>query len=342
MSINCWLIFKLNISKKKALALLERTIGAEYFRRDFVAVLFETRFDHFSALSSKTQAIEIEAFLGDALVAHIDDPRGVLVEAEAGQSYDDDRRYRDIAEDDDGLWVRVTADPKSASDALRSNDSERAVEAIFTWATHPKRVRLASAQRLFERTLARDWDTVRNLLCDIPELSSHAKALSVVPARKPPKKRKMPAVLAPMIPPKSKVVSVQELRGSRAAVREHRALRDDIFGDFFAKRFEKHMPSASFADPKNTILVAQFEPKQDLATTQKFLEQALAHLEPKVTSMKRTAAFVVEGRNTTSRVIAKYYSEEKDEDEHEHEAGRAYVTLVRLSLSDDESVDATK
>ncbi|MBK8010300.1 MAG: hypothetical protein IPK13_03070 [Deltaproteobacteria bacterium] len=334
--------------KRKALDLLERTIGAEYFRRDFVAVLFDTRFADFSALSSEAQAIEIEEFLGDALIAHIADPRGVLVEAEVGQSYDDDSRYRDIAKDDDALWVKVTADQPRANDALRIDDSDRAVEAILTWATHPKRVRLATAQRLFERTLARDWNTVRALLGDIPELASHAKTLAVAPRRRPSKKRKMPAWLVPMIPPKSRIVSFLELRGSRIAVREHRALRQDIFGDFFAERFDKHMPKASFADPKSTIRIAQFEPTQDLATTQQYLEKALAHLEPKVTRMKRTAAFLVEGQDPTLRVIAKYYSEDNDQDmeidmdigkdRDKVGRGRAYVTLVCLSFREDEDV----
>ena len=118
MSINCWFVFQIKAPSKTAQTELLNDCPTEIHssKLDRVIILHqEHRYEEFKMLDSDEQSEVVERCLGDPIIAHLADPRGVCVIPEVGQDFTG-KKYDQLVSEKGNHWVKCVADPQNALD----------------------------------------------------------------------------------------------------------------------------------------------------------------------------------------------------------------------------------
>jgi hypothetical protein len=312
MSINCWLVFTLRVRARRARAFVEQQLSDASYERGRAVVLYEGyRYQAFEELDEDARAFALEQFLGDAVVAQLADERGVCVLPEVGQSFTG-RSYAAIVSES-GLWVRCEADPsKVGSLGAAPEPSQAALEAVLSWSSRPSAGDGQAAAEVMHLVLLARWFELGERLERIPALRHHAGLFRAAPVRPAVAEPSCPSELQPFLLAKGRLTSVEVSPGGRAMAREHRALCDEVFGDFFEAFVERALPRRDFSQTSNRVAIIQYELPLGLADARRALEEAFARqgLPVEGRQLQRTEAFVLGGWERGLRVALKYFAAE--------------------------------
>jgi len=313
MSINCWLVFTLRVPARRAKAFVQQQLLDACYERGRAVVLFEGhRYQAFEELDEDARSFALEQFLGDEVVAQLADERGVCVLPEVGQSFTG-RSYAAIVEGEDGLWVRCEADPSKVAALVQAPEpSQAALEAVLSWASRPSARDAQAAEEVLRLVLLARWPELGENLERIPALRPYAALFGAAPVRAAAAEPSCPKELEPFLLAGGRLLSVEVSPGGRAMAREHRALCDEVFGDFFEAFVEKALPRRDFSQPSNRVAIIQYELPLGLADARRALEEAFAQqaLPVEGQQLQRTEAFVLGGWERGRRVALKYFAAE--------------------------------
>jgi hypothetical protein len=324
LSINCWVIVHIDKKDRPKVANILKNNSADV-RYDRAILLYEEyRFLSFELLQAAEQIEALERYLGDDLLRFNRDPRGICVQAEVGQSFDD-LTYEEIAAEDGNIFVKCLPEnlPKMKAAGEQLPSQELALQQIFDWigkhgALYPDLVDAIQTSILHAR-----WSELALTIAGIPDIAAYAATFSKsknASTKKP--ATGIPGDLNGFILMKSKVTYVQTNQGSRTMEREYVFLRDDTFGDDFDNLFERKVQRSSLGDPKNLICVVQYQTHQSLMSAleifMKSLEDGKFQIEEH--RKKYSEVFALVGMRPDARIFLRYSKQD--------ETDKAYVCII--------------
>jgi hypothetical protein len=242
MSINCWVVLQLDLSRRRAVDLLTQHTEDWRLGKDYYFFLLQERYSAFEDLSPEDQEAKLELCLGDRVLCHLKDSRGVCVLPEVGQSLAGGR-YSEMTRV--GLWVACRAANKTSEPDPPRDPGEEAISVVMQWVDRQQE-EPELAQKILQALLSADWVQLGQLVSQVKSLARFTPVFSNRGSRAVPAPANAPKDLQALLPNDAEIKFAREGAGSKQWQREYSSMRDEVFGEPFGALFDR----ASFGSPR--------------------------------------------------------------------------------------------
>lgn len=184
MNSHWWFIFQLKTLTPDEAEVLLASMGIEPDESApdcYIANYQDNGYKSFKELSAAEKLEEIELFLGNEILTHIKDPRGLLVHPDKGQSFDG-RIYQKLCAE--GFFVKLVPEAETVEAPVEENEDDSidentgiAISGIMRWIGKNEKKKPELAQRLMDLVVAAQWEELANTIRPIPDLRRFAKLI---------------------------------------------------------------------------------------------------------------------------------------------------------------------